>query len=424
VDQTTIPHATGLLLSLRKLVQMLGPGILMATAAIGGSHLVASTQAGAKFGWQLAVLIFLVNVLKYPFFRAGVSYTISTQQTLQHGYYQMGKGYLLTSFGLNIIAAVVNSAALLLFSASLLGYFLPVSLPIIGLAAIVLIACLVILIAGHFAALNKVAKLIMLTLVIATLSATAMAWYQGPVAPTDFVSPSPWTLATIAFLVVTMGWMPAPIEISVITSLWLKQQCSTQEVTARSALFDFNLGYVITLLLALVFLALGALVLHGSEQDLANGGVGFSHQLVNLYANTIGEWSRYLIALIAFLCIFGSCITVYDGYSRALAEGISLLKGQEKSNNRQFVRWLLFVAIASFSIVLFFNSALLAMLGFAMTLAFITTPMFAWLNHRLVYHCELKSEVKGGLTLKLLSYAGLVYLFGFLILFIVWKVFL
>ena len=46
----------------------LGPGILMATAAIGGSHLVASTQAGALFGWQLFWLIVVVNVLKYPFF--------------------------------------------------------------------------------------------------------------------------------------------------------------------------------------------------------------------------------------------------------------------------------------------------------------------------------------------------------------------
>ena len=49
----------------------LGPGILMATAAIGGSHLVASTQAGALFGWQLFWLIVVVNVLKYPFFRFG-----------------------------------------------------------------------------------------------------------------------------------------------------------------------------------------------------------------------------------------------------------------------------------------------------------------------------------------------------------------
>ena len=44
-------------------LQALGPGILLATAAIGGSHIVASTQAGALFGWQLALLILLVIMI-------------------------------------------------------------------------------------------------------------------------------------------------------------------------------------------------------------------------------------------------------------------------------------------------------------------------------------------------------------------------
>ncbi len=90
-------HPTLSFTTLRNLTHLLGPGVLMATAAIGGSHLVASTQAGAKYGWQLALLVFLVNLLKYPFFRAGVSYTISAGETLQTGYLRLGKGYLLTA---------------------------------------------------------------------------------------------------------------------------------------------------------------------------------------------------------------------------------------------------------------------------------------------------------------------------------------
>ena len=34
-----------------------GPGLVMAAAAVGASHLVASTQSGALFGWQLLWLI-------------------------------------------------------------------------------------------------------------------------------------------------------------------------------------------------------------------------------------------------------------------------------------------------------------------------------------------------------------------------------
>ena len=108
---------------LLKLIRTLGPGILTATAAIGGSHLVASTQAGAKFGWSLALLILFVNLFKYPFFRAGISYTMATGKTLQNGYAQMGKGYIGLAFFLNIFSAVVNTSALTLFSASPVGIF-------------------------------------------------------------------------------------------------------------------------------------------------------------------------------------------------------------------------------------------------------------------------------------------------------------
>ncbi|MBU2976917.1 divalent metal cation transporter [Alteromonas sp. C1M14] len=410
--------------NVKQIINLLGPGVLMATAAVGGSHLVASTQAGAQYGWQLALLVLLVNIFKYPFFRAAVSYTLSTGETLQHGYMQLGKPYLLLALGLNAVASVVNAAALLMFAASLLSYFIPMAVPIPVMAGIILAIILFILLAGHYQALDTVSKIIMVVLVIATVTAAIAAWQNGPVADEHFVSPSPWTLAAIGFLVVTMGWMPAPIEISGITSLWLKRQRQEKSVTMRSALFDFNLGYITTLLLALVFLALGALVLHGSGEKLATGGIGFSKQLVDLYAHTIGEWARGLIAIIAFLCIFGSALTVYDGYSRAVAEAVMLLRGKSDTPGSVFMVTLCAVAAVSFIIVLFFKSALLAMLGFAMTLAFTTTPIFAWLNHKLVNRLKQTNQIHSGKWLTVVSYLGLLYLFGFLFLFIIWKWFL
>ncbi|WP_337228907.1 hypothetical protein, partial [Proteus faecis] len=91
----------------------------MAAAAVGGSHLVASTQAGAIYGWQLAALILLVNLFKYPFFKAGVQYTMGTGESLVEGYAKLGKTYLWGFTLLSIFSAIVNTAALLLFSASL-----------------------------------------------------------------------------------------------------------------------------------------------------------------------------------------------------------------------------------------------------------------------------------------------------------------
>lgn len=72
-------------------LKAMGPGILMASAAVGGSHIVASTQAGAIYGWQLALIIILANLFKYPFFRFGVQYTLSSNKTLLEGYQEKGK---------------------------------------------------------------------------------------------------------------------------------------------------------------------------------------------------------------------------------------------------------------------------------------------------------------------------------------------
>ncbi|MCZ4372298.1 Nramp family divalent metal transporter [Vibrio diazotrophicus] len=409
-------------LSLSQLLRSLGPGIMMAAAAVGGSHLVASTKAGAIYGWQLAILILLVNLFKYPFFKAGVQYTMGTGESLVEGYAKLGKPYLWVFTILAVFSAVVNTAALLMFSASLLGYFVPFDLSLPVLCGIVLVTCLVILFAGHYKALDTLSKVIMAVLTIATLLAVVIAAANAaPVSAVAAETPSPWTIAAIGFLVVTMGWMPAPIEISSLTSVWLKSQCRHQKVTAQSALFDFNVGYIGTAILAIVFLALGALVLNGTGVELSKSGIGFSHQLVGLYASTIGEWSRYLIAVIAFFCIFGSTITVIDGYSRVIAESQRLIKEDKEQNPKVLQTWMIVVSAASLAIIVFYASALLPMLDFAMVMAFMTTPIFALLNYILVTKTVLPKELAVGPKLKALSILGLVYLFGFLALFIWWK---
>lgn len=406
---------------LNHLFQSLGPGIMMATAAVGGSHLVASTKAGAIFGWQLALLILLVNFLKYPFFRAGVTYTMGTGQSLIAGYAQMGKGYLWLFTILSAISAVINTAALTIFSASLLSLFLPFDLSLSVLSGIVIIACLAILLRGHFNALEGLSKIIMGVLTVTTLIAVVVAANQVQAVPADFNSPSPWTIASIGFIVITMGWMPAPIEISCLTSLWLKRQRQEIKVTNQSALFDFNVGYIITALLAIAFLALGALVLHGQTESLEKSGIAFSHQLVGMYASTIGEWSRLLIAVIAFGCIFGSTITVIDGYARALAEAKAQLQNSGEEQAVRHNSWMLLICACAMAVILFFVSSLMAMLNFAMVLAFMTTPIFALLNYKLVNGSNLPEGLALSKKMKVLSWLGLTYLFGFLALFIWWK---
>ena len=67
----------------------LGPGLIYAGAAIGVSHLVQSTRAGALYAFDLALVILLINLVKYPFFEISARYTTKKNKSLLQGYYEI-----------------------------------------------------------------------------------------------------------------------------------------------------------------------------------------------------------------------------------------------------------------------------------------------------------------------------------------------
>ena len=395
----------------------LGPGILMASAAVGGSHIIASTQAGAIYGWQLALIIILANVFKYPFFRFGVQYTLDSGNTLLEGYRQKGQLYLLVFFVLNVFATVINTAAVGLLCAAILTFVLPFPVPVPTLSLVVIASCVIILLFGKYRILDGLSKLIMIALTVTTVAAVAIALarngMQG-VAPADYISPSPWNLSALAFIVALMGWMPAPIEISAVNSMWVVAKRRLTKVSYQDGIFDFNVGFIGTAILAIVFLALGALVQFGSPESVEMVGGKYIAQLINMYASTIDEWARGLIAFIAFMCMFGTTITVIDGYSRTNIESLRILFNKKENRASTLNIAITLASLSGLAVIFYFNNAVGPMLKFAMIASFVSTPVFAWLNLSLVLKGEHK--VKGGLYW--LSIIGLIYLSGFTLLFI------
>ncbi|MCL1122945.1 Nramp family divalent metal transporter [Shewanella surugensis] len=409
--------------SVSRVFKAMGPGLLMAAAAIGASHLVASTRAGAEFGWQLAWVILAVNLIKYPFFAAGARYTVATGESLLQGYYSQGRGYLMLFTLLNGVAAVASTAGVAMLTAAMLTLFIPLSIDI--LALIVLIASLALIILGHYRLLDRLSKVIMFSLTLMTLIAAAMALNIPSVIDSGFIAPSPWQWAYIGFLVAMMGWMPAPIEVSVWNSLWLIEKQKQMSISKAQALFDFNTGYILTTVLALVFLSLGASVMYGSNEHFSDSGAMFASQLIELYSNVMGSESRYLIGAVALLCIFSTTVTVIDGYSRSLAGCWQLLLHHKKrtESNGVLTRIMLLMSLLSLLIILFFQGALLPLLEFVMILAFITTAVFAALNFKLMTSEQLAVEDRYGPIMKLWSWLGIIYFVGFTLIFVYWKYF-
>lgn len=389
--------------------KQLGPGLLMAGAAIGVSHLVQSTRAGADFGWQLLWLVVVINLIKYPFFQFGHRYTIATGESLLEGYYKMGKPWLYGFLCLNAFSGVCAIAGVTFVTAALTQGLFGTTLNITTWSLILMLVCLGILTQGHYSLLDRIIKPMMVLLFLATVSAFAIALVNGPAATVEpEISISPWTQASLGFLIALMGWMPAPIEMSVWQSLWIKakENSSGQRMNKEQGKLDFNIGYLMTLVLAVLFLGLGALVMHGTGESFSNKGAVFSGQLVELYTRSIGAWASPIIAIAAFFAMFSTTLTVIDAYPRSLAAGGHLaVSGTSEYDLRKCRKLYITVLIICCSIGLLiihsFLNRLKDLVDMVTTISFLAAPVFGWLNFRLVTSSFLAGEHQPGPALRL-----------------------
>lgn len=409
------------------MLKYLGPGVLLAGAAIGGSHLVSSTQAGATYGWSLIGILFLVNLFKYPFFLYAQRYTASTQRSILEGYMRLGRGYLILFFILSVFSGFVNIAGVSMIAGSLAMNFGLGQLNVPQLSGLIILICILIILLWGYKMVKRLGKVIVVILAISTVIAMFISIYNGPVAPESFEGESPWTLASFGFVIMFMGWMPAPIDVSVWPSLWMKSQekLQKQAATMREAMVDFHTGYLGSVVLAFVFLILGKMVMFGSGAELSSQGSVFARQLIDLYSATIGSWSRPLIMVAAFTAMFSTTITTIDAYPRSLATSTYLLvtplAGQFK-RLQQF--WLVTAALAGYIIISHFADSLGNMLSLAMILSFLTAPVFALLNFKVMFDEQVPVNHRPSLWLQVLSISGIIFLGGFGLVFIYWYFFL
>ena len=423
--------------SLNKIkVKSLGPGIILAGAAIGGSHLMSSTTAGARFGFALLGLILLTNFLKYPFLLVGTRFTAVTGLSLLEGFKMKNPFYLpifliVSLFtGTFTIAAVSFVTGVLLTNIPLFSKFPPMDLSI----GILVISGLILLF-GKYKALDRISKGLVSLLTFLTLFAVLSLLIKGSFNPelssSWFKSEiSPWKFSNLAFLIPLMGWMPCPIELCVWPSLWMfsNNKESNYKVSLKEAEFDFNLGYLITVITAVFFLTLGAITMYGSGEGMLSGsGVYFAQNLIRLYTDSIGEWSKWIIIPASFAAMFSTTLTCLDAYPRSISSIQGLLRGSDRGcmetnkEQKRLQNWMIIHIFASLLALLFAKSGGIGVKDFvftAMTGSFLTAPIFAWMAIDTINSELVPTKYKYGKFLKILSWIGLTFLIIFSLLFV------
>jgi len=287
--------------------------------------------------------------------------------------------------------------------------------------------CVSILAVGKYNILDSLIKIIVIVLVISTVSAFLFALYNGPIEPVAGFEPKElWNASGIFFLLALMGWMPTAIDLSSWNSLWTLERIkqTNYKPKLKETIFEFRLTYFITGILAVMFVTLGTFIFYGSGEELPNNNSLFANKVVTLYTQTIGDWSYIIIAASAFTVMFGTIIAVLDGYSRSLRRTVELIftKNEQKTSpkfNKLYVIFLFVISIGAIAIITQFEDNLKELVDFATVLSFLIAPIIAIFNFRLVTGKHLAKESQPSMLLKLLSFAGIIFLSGFALVFLI-----
>lgn len=384
----------------------------MAGAAIGVSHLMQATRAGARFGFQLTLLVIAINLFKYPFFEFGHRYAASAKESLLHGYRRLGRFFLWLFVVLNTFSAVISIAGVVFLTAGLSEHLLKLGWSATVWSAVIMAVCASVALIGHYRWLDRVIKVIMALLVVATVSALVLALLRGSAAQPGFEAETAWSMLNIGFLVALMGWMPAPIEVSVWQSLWVRAKAENdgRELSLKDARADFNIGYGLTTGLALVFLALGALVMHGSGAEFKTSNLAFAGQLIDLYRSALGSWSGPIVSIAALAAMFSTSLTVVDAFPRSL--GVALRLGVESLPGRPVVHhavWTVGICLPALLVIGAFANRFTSLIDLVTIIAFLAGPVFAFLNLRLITSRHTPAEARPGRGLLALSWAGMAF---------------
>ena len=401
----------------KSFLQSLGPGLLFAGAAIGVSHLVQSTRAGAEFGFGLVWALLLVHLFKYPFFQFGPRYAAATGETLLDGYRKLGKGVLITYYILNFATMFTIQAAVTIVTAGLASQLFGFTNDLVLWSVVLLLISLLFLIVGKYKFLDNLMKYIVVILTISTIIAVCVALFSTKEV-FDVTQIIPSGAVELTFLIAFLGWMPAPLDISIWHSIWSieKDKTTLVKTKRKDAVFDFNIGYIGALFLGVCFVLLGALVMYKSGENFSNKGGVFATQLIDLYTRNLGEFSYIFIAVAAFTTMFSTTITSLDASPRAMNRTTKLLFDKKLKYGYWF--WILLLFFGTILILKYFMDNMGVLVKTATILSFLTAPFYAILNYKLITGKHTPKEHQPGIYLRVLSMIGIVFLVGFSIWFL------
>lgn len=402
----------------------LGPGLMMAAAAVGVSHLVQSTRAGADFGLSFVWLIVLISILKYPAFRFAVDYSNLTNRSLVYAYSKIGKlpiCWLLVGFVVDMFVA--TSAVALVTAGLLISVFnIPFSGPHVAIAVTVISA--LILLNGKYSKAEKIVKVLVLAFSVLAVIATVLALPKLGSDGRDLFAVITPSQSLAVFVIAIAGWMPMPMSGSIFVSMWAREKKTLggDSVSHRAAIADLRFGFVLTVALAICFVIMGTAILFQVEREVPASAGAFATELISIFTSIIGKWSYPVIAAAAIAVMWSTVLALMDVIPRVTSRLVDCMTGHaEKAKTRYTTMLGVQVAGVALILLLLLHS-FGTFINFATSAGFITAPAIAYYNYRAVRSPEIAGRYNPSKALVVWHWAGFATMIAFAIAFVAARV--
>jgi Mn2+/Fe2+ NRAMP family transporter len=323
----------------RDRLKYIGPGVILAAAAIGSGELILTPRAGALFGLSIAWII-LVSVVYKLFLTLGLArYTVATGEDIFVGFshlpgprnwfvWVMGGIYLVGAVGYSGISLACGSALYALFP----------SLSMVQWAVIVVILAYLLLLGGSYGPVEKAAFILSFVLIAGVLYSLAalrpdIAWFFKGLAPR--LPPGSGQTA-----VSLLGWTAGGTS-TLIYSFWIlekgigKEKSEGENFRGWLSLIrlDAGISYVLMILISFAFLTIGVLVLSTAGPDgspLIPAREETTSVLSRLLTVATGPQTKFIFLVAALAILYSTVIGLVDGKSRALRSATQIIFPKSK----------------------------------------------------------------------------------------------
>jgi Mn2+/Fe2+ NRAMP family transporter len=310
--------------------------------AIGQTHVILATYTGARFGFSLLWVILLAHVFTYPVFEYGPRYAVATGGSLIDAYMRLPGlrvplmlffGLLLTTIPFIIVASLLSVTASILVA----GW------PQVSFGhwcVIVSVFTGALVFAGRYRGLEVICIVMSGVLVLATVVAFSLELPDPGRVISSALTPA-IPAGSLVTLVALMR-MPTDPATSIMHSVWAVKKREEWiregglESGLQKSLLDLRIGFGVSLLVALIFVSLGAVVLHPRGVDLE--GVDLAVKLSQVYTETVGAWTFPLFIGVAFVAIWGSYYANADGVPRMFEQLWISVTGNSKDSELRPLR--------------------------------------------------------------------------------------